>query len=1134
MNDRLSSPVEELRDHYDVVVVGSGYGGGIAASRLARAGKSVCLLERGKELQPGEYPDTSNEAMAEMQIDFPDDHVGRRTALYDMRVNDDINVFVGCGLGGTSLVNANVSLRADPRTFDDERWPQAVRDDMATLIADGYRRAEEMLQPTPLPDAHAGLKKLQALGDSATALPGRFYRPPLNVTFEDRVSPAGVEQSACKLCGDCVSGCNYSAKNTVLMNYLPDARNHGASIFTQVGVRFLERRDDQWLVHYQLLDTGRERFDSPTMFVAADVVVVACGTLGSTEILLRSAAGGLPLSTQVGHHFTGNGDVLAFSYNSDQEVQGVGWGSRPEGELDPIGPTITGAIDLREQPTLEAGTIIEEGAIPGALGPFLPGAMAAAAAVLGVDTDGGVQDFVSERERELESLIRGPYKGAVRHSQTYLVMGHDDAKGELSLDDDRLRISWPGVGRQPLFQQIRDNLEAATRPLGGTYLRDPIWTNVLGDHLTTVHPLGGCVMADTAERGVVNHKGQVFSGGSGTDVYENLYVSDGSVLPSPVGVNPLLTISALAERCCALLARDRGWVVDYHLPSVPPPPGPAATVGIEFSETMKGSVSTTVTDDFATAARQGELDGSAFSFTLTIVTQNLEAMLADPDCEARMLGTVHAPALSPEPITVTEGIFNLFVDDPDVIDAHKMRYRMRLTTEDGRHYYFTGFKKIRHDRPLDMWPDTTTLYVTVFEGDDESGPVAAKGMLFIDPRDFMIQLSTLRVRNATSDAERLEATVRFGRFFAGALFETYGGVAATLGRFDTDAPPRKKRPLRAPAPEMHPLTTDDGVDLLLTRYRGGAKGPVLLAHGLGVSSRIFTIDTIETNLVEFLTAHGYDVWLFDYRASIELPVAHTRFSGDEIALNDYPAAVAKIRQVVGCQSVQALVHCFGSTTFFMSMLAGLPGVRSIVASQVATDMVTPRLTRLKSGIYMPDLLDKLGVDSLTAYTDTHADWKDRLYDRLLDAFPEDAEEKCRSAVCHRITFMYSLLYEHDQLNQPTHDALHEMFGVANIDAFEHIALMVRAGGLRAADGEDIYLPHLRRLALPITFVSGAENACFLPASTERSYQLVRRHNDPGLYTRVVVPDYGHIDCIIGKKAARDVFPHFLAHLEATP
>ena len=114
---RLSSLIEDLKTHYPVVIIGSGYGGAITASRLARAGQQVCVLERGREFQPGEYPDTLPEILAEAQVDTPNAFLGSRTGLYDMRVNDDINVFCGCGLGGTSLVNANVSLPAEPRVI---------------------------------------------------------------------------------------------------------------------------------------------------------------------------------------------------------------------------------------------------------------------------------------------------------------------------------------------------------------------------------------------------------------------------------------------------------------------------------------------------------------------------------------------------------------------------------------------------------------------------------------------------------------------------------------------------------------------------------------------------------------------------------------------------------------------------------------------------------------------------------------------------------------------------------------------------------------------------------------------------------------------------------------------------------
>lgn len=1129
----LSSPVAELKDHYEVVVVGSGYGGAITASRLARAGRQVCLLERGKEFQPGEYPDTGPEVLEEMQLDFPDGHVGPRTGLYDLRVDDDLAVFLGCGLGGTSLVNANVSLRADERVFDDSRWPEALRDDLATHLEDGYRRAEEMLKPTLLPDSAPTVKKLKALADSSTVLPGRFNRAPINVSFTDHVNDAGVAQQACNLCGDCVSGCNRGAKNTVLMNYLPDARNHGAEIFTKVGVRSLERKDNRWLVHYQLLDTGRERFDAPPLFLSADIVVLAAGTLGSTEILLRSADNGLPLSPQVGQRLTGNGDVLAFSYNSDQEVDGIGWGHRVDGQVEPVGPCISGYIDNREESELDQGMVIEEGSIPGALGDFLPRSLAAVARAIGIDTDAGLADRVKEVGRELESLVRGPYHGAVRNTQTYLVMSHDDGNGTAELESGRLRIRWPDVGAQPIFEKISKTLERATEPLGGTYLRSPIWTKVLGQRLVTVHPLGGCVMAEDAEHGVVNHKGQAFAGPHGSDVHEGLYVSDGSVIPRPLGVNPLLTISALAERCATLLSHDRGWTIDYSLPSMPREPSAPPALGIQFTETMKGYVSTDVTDDYHSAAHRGEENDSPFSFTLTIVSDDLDRMLADPAAQARMVGTVDAPALSPDPLTVTEGIFNLFVDDPERVGARLMRYRMRLTAEEGAHYYFSGFKSIHNDRGLDVWADTTTLYVTVHKGDSDNGPVVAKGILTIRPADFAVQLTTLKVLNATSVAQRLEATTRFATFFAGSLFDVFGGVVAPLTRFDSGAPARKRRTLRVCPPEIHPFGTADGVQLLLTRYRGGSKGPVILSHGLGVSSRMFSMDTIETNLLEFLYAHGYDVWLLDHRASIELPASAGRFTGDDIAKYDYPAALAKVREVTDRATVQMVVHCFGASTFFMAMLEGLPGVRSVVCSQVATHMICPPMTRLKSGLYLPQLLDKIGVDSLTAYTDADANWFSRLYDRVLNAFPDDREEKCNSAVCHRITFMYSLLYEHDQLNTPTHDALHEMFGIAGIGALEHLALMVRAGELRTASGQDAYLPHLERLAVPITFIHGAENGCFLPASTEQTLQILQQRNGSQLYRRHVIPGYGNFDCIFGKHASRDVYPLVLEHLEAT-
>jgi cholesterol oxidase len=1153
---RLSSTVDQMKAHYPVVVVGSGYGGGIAASRLARAGQQVCLLERGKEIQPGDYPDTLAEASEQMQADSPEGHVGSPLGLYDFRLNDDINVFQGCGLGGTSLVNANVSIRPEPRIFADSRWPAALRQDLTGLVERGFHHAEEMLKPVRYPDNGLALPKLEAHRRSALAMQAKFEVLPINVTFREPpsgINHVGVEQHACTLCGDCVTGCNHRAKNTTLMNYLPDAHNHGAAIFTQISVRRVAvnpapspTSPGKWLVYYRPLGVGIEKFGDDELVVRADVVVLAAGALGSTEILLRSRAHGLPLSDRLGRGFTGNGDVLAFAYNSDGGVHGVGAGQRNPAALETPrpGPCITSVIDLRGvNDPLEDNIIIEEGSLPGPLAPIFPKSLVAAAAAAGKDTDAGIADLIAERGREIESLTLGAYEGAMANTQTYLVMANDDAGGQMALEEDRLRIRWPGVGKQPLFAKVSERLEQATRALGGTFVRNPAWLKLARHPLITVHPLGGCGMGEDAASGVVNHKHQVFAGTSGAAVHDGLYVSDGSVVPRPLGVNPLLTISALGERCCALIAQDRNWKIDYALPSKPQAPPAPATLGIEFSEKMAGHLSKTLINpaqihgipkaEYFASETDGKQKGGDFAFVLTIMGHDLEKVVTDENYPSTASGWVEAPFLSPEPMTCTDGRFTPFITDPARPETKQMRYSFKMSAADGKTYRLEGFKIIHHDAPLDMVADTTTLFTTVWEVTASKELKVAQGVLHVHPDDFARQMTTIKAINATSPKQSLEAAAKFGRYFFGVLYQIYGGVFAGQTFLDPKAPPRKRRPLRAPTPAVYAFAARDGVPLRLTRYRGGAKGPVMLTHGLGVSSRIFSLDTIETNLVEYLCSHGYDVWLLDYRASIELPAARLPATGDDVARHDYPAAVELVRKISGAPSVQVVAHCWGATTFTMAMLAGLGGVRSAVMSQVATHCLVPKATKLKTGLHVAEFLDGLGIPNLTAYADKDEKWHQRLFDGALQLYPTELEERCGSPVCHRITFLYAPLYEHDRLNEATHQTLHEMFGLASIKSFEHLGKIVGKGHVVASNGDDVYLPQLPRMNIPIAFIHGAENGCFFPQSTVKSLEVLRAANPGVPYSRHEIPGYGHIDCIFGKDAARDVFPYILDHLEAT-
>lgn len=773
--ERLSLPIEQIKKHYRVVVVGSGYGGSISASRMARAGQPVCLLEKGKELHPGEYPNKEVEATQEMQMDMEGKHLGPETGLYDFRFNEDINVFQGCGLGGTSLINANVSLPPEDWVMASDEWPSALQTDKETLDQ-CFRLAKDMLKPTPYPVDWLTPEKLKAMeAASGNWEEGAFYRPPVNVNFEQGENHVGVFQNACNGCGDCVTGCNYGAKNTTLMNYLPDAKKHGAEIFTEAAVDRIERHQEHWVVRYKIMNAEREKFGESTNFVTADIVILAAGTLGTTEILLRSKENGLEMSDMLGRCFTGNGDFLGFGYNNDVDANAIGMGNKEPDQERPVGPCITGIIDLRENrytnDKQSEGMVIEEGVIPGALSAFVPWMLAFSSKFIGRDTDRGIADFFRELWRKLRSLLGGAYRGATDNTMTYLVMTHDDGKGECFLKDDRIRINWNDVGKQSIFRKVSRNLEKITGTLGGTYIKNPTWNKLFKHRLTTVHPLGGAIMAEDATNGVVNHKGQVFDNAKGAQAYKGLYVSDGSLIPRTLGVNPLLTISALAERNCKYIADDYGWTIDYSRNNNRSKETRDPQPGIQFTERMTGYFAPDA-EDYETGYEAGKENHSPFSFVLTIRTDDLNTMLEDPEHPATMIGTARAPVLSDDDLSVSEGEFNLFVDPPGE-NVRYMRYRMKLHAEEGEEYFFSGYKYL-HDEPgFDVWQDTTTLFITVHDGGSEQAPVLGKGILTIKPDDFRKQITTVKVTGTDQTIDKLKYQGKFLKFFSENIADVY-------------------------------------------------------------------------------------------------------------------------------------------------------------------------------------------------------------------------------------------------------------------------------------------------------------------------------------------------------------------------
>lgn len=556
---RLARSLDLLRNHYDVIVVGSGYGGGVAASRLARAGKRVCVLERGREVLTGEFPARFPDLKSELQVRGKRIATGPDSALYDVRLGEHMHVLVGCGLGGGSLVNAGVALRPDARVFSDPVWPGQIAQD-GTLEA-GFARAERWL--APMSDPRAGeLTKYRTLEEAGRALGHPMVAPRVAVNFAGTVNVAGIAQPACTRCGDCCGGCNVGAKNTVALTYLPDAAWHGAEIFTGIKVLRLAREaGSAWRVHATRLDGAA----GAALELTASIVVLAAGTLGTTEILLRSQANGLAVSDCLGQRFSANGDIIAFGYGAREPVNAVGVGHPPKIDGLEIGAAVSGQLELCDANDLALEMCVQEGVLPSALGPVLPVLFVPNGRLLGA----------------LQSLINGVYRGPFSRLQTFFAVSHDSASGSFRLEDDRLVLHWPGAKDEPVYARLDAMLGALVKEAGGSYVKNPLAGTVMGHQPATAHPLGGCGMGRDRSDGVIDHKGRVFDAGPGrsaSDVHQGLYVMDGSVMPRSLGVNPLLTITALAERSMIHIAQDLGFSFDAEpvaWPSARPPEEPA-------------------------------------------------------------------------------------------------------------------------------------------------------------------------------------------------------------------------------------------------------------------------------------------------------------------------------------------------------------------------------------------------------------------------------------------------------------------------------------------------------------------------------------------------------------------------------
>lgn len=524
----------------DVIVIGSGFGGSVAACRLAEKGHKVIVLERGRRWTKDTYPSVKQDGWF-----WSETKPELFNGWIDIGVYKDMSVARGAGVGGGSLIYANVSIEAKPDVFE-SGWPREIS---YAGLKPYYDRVGAMLDVQKLPEnQYTDRYRIMEQGAHKLGYGTRFGAIDLAVSFDKDwhyglddpfhekhsktfTNKHGVEQGTCIHCGNCDIGCKVQAKNTLDLNYLAVAERHGTEIRPLHLVNYIQPISGGYRVNFDELIDG----DRKPGHVDAVRVIVAAGSMGSTELLLRSKHEfkSLPnISQRLGHGWSANGDFVTAAVQGEDAL-----------EASPTqGPTISSAIDLLDGVYEGEKLFIEDGGLPDILGN-----------VLEQKRHWWQRLFLFRYGKMIRSLNK-----AVRNrdpfSRVMVWFGQavDAADGRLYLGrawyapwHKRIKLKWDVKKSMSAIKAMEKMHLALADATGGLPIVPPTWT--VARDLITPHPLGGCAMAEDAEHGVVNHKGEVFN-------YPGLYVADGAVIPRALGLNPSRTIAALSERMCDLMA----------------------------------------------------------------------------------------------------------------------------------------------------------------------------------------------------------------------------------------------------------------------------------------------------------------------------------------------------------------------------------------------------------------------------------------------------------------------------------------------------------------------------------------------------------------------------------------------------
>ncbi|KAI3871972.1 hypothetical protein MKX03_016745 [Papaver bracteatum] len=882
---------------YDAVVIGSGYGGAVAACRLSMAGVEVCLIEKGRKWEAQDFPTNTLKLISELRMENRNlgVNVGPKDALFQLHVQDDSVAAVACGLGGGSLINAGVMISTPVRIRRNPKWPKEWERDWDICEA----AASSMLRAQSIPNEFSNAKVMKEIVEEEIEefYPNLFK---LSMNFNAEEPESSTKMGSCLACGNCLSGCPYNAKNSTDKNYLALAVQAGCTINTECEVQFLvkncecrseisRKQKRRWRVYTNDID-----------YVTADFIIISAGVFGTAKILFQSERRGLTVSDRLGYGFSCNGNNVAYLTGSAAPLNGQGVNKEQFSKIpfqDRPGPSISSSY------TSTLGFTIQSAVLPASFPSLL---------FKGVITYGWPVGYWF-----LHGLLdKVKHMMCAKDSQAMVlnVMGHDESDGRITLEDNTNNISFCPP-HDPLLNRKIQALQKLTKRLGGILFMSRYRS-------TSVHLLGGCNASTDPSRGVCNFKGQVFNPGCLSTVHPGLYVCDASLIPCSIGINPCLTIATAAEHISQSLVQD----VLRHKNSTHPPQFPSTETVLKPELRMRRKLETAVKSAvIIKETMTGYLGGMPCKAYLTMKMSsgnNKETHEANSALEeshlllrGRVGGYVVFKAVEKDKLYIIDGEVDMCTVDNKTPYTQYMYYHLILASSSGSRYLLEG-KKIMNPYLLASygWKETTTLRVTLAEinrNNSKAEMVDLKGELCITFGNLVKSLISLEGNKKG----------RFVYLLLQSFWRTYilqtprGNPICLLPSSELEHKPY-------PPSDLHEIKTVDGCTISCRQWKceqnqGKQRNPVLLINGYITDS--FCLPTEPNDLVRTLVEAGYETWLLQARLHPLHP--SNNFTIEDIGKFDIPAAVSKILELHGNSvKVHVVAHCAGGLAIHIALM----------------------------------------------------------------------------------------------------------------------------------------------------------------------------------------------------------------------